>query len=71
VLIGAPEGGGVALVAATEPGGSLHASELIAGAAKAVGGGGGKNPELAVAGGRNPDQIDQALDLARSAAGLV
>ena len=71
VLIGAPEGGGVALAAATEPGGSLHASELIAGAAKAVGGGGGKNPELAVAGGRDPEQIDQALDLARAAAGLV
>ncbi len=70
VLIGAPEGGGVALVAATTPGGDLDAGTLIADAAKAVGGGGGKHPDLAVAGGRNPDQIDHALDLARSAAGV-
>ncbi len=70
VLIGAPEGGGVALVAATTPGGALDASSLISAAAKAVGGGGGKHPDLAVAGGRDPDQIDRALDLARSAAGV-
>ena len=70
VLIGAPDGGGVALVAATVPGGELDAGTLIADAAKAVGGGGGKHPDLAVAGGRNPDQIDRALDLARSAAGV-
>ncbi|MEZ5178843.1 MAG: hypothetical protein R2746_11355 [Acidimicrobiales bacterium] len=44
VLIGAPEGGGVALVAATTPGGDLDAGSLIADAAKAVGGGGGKHP---------------------------
>ncbi|MBX3286639.1 MAG: alanine--tRNA ligase, partial [Actinobacteria bacterium] len=70
VLIGAPEGGGVALVAATTPGGDLDAGSLIADAAKAVGGGGGKHPDLAVAGGRHPDQIDQALELARAAAGV-
>jgi alanyl-tRNA synthetase len=71
VLIGAPEGGGVALVAACAPDSGLHASELIAGPAKAVGGGGGKHPEVAVAGGRDPERIDDALALARAAAGLV
>ncbi len=71
VLIGAPEGGGVALVAAGDPDGGLPASALIADAAKAVGGGGGKDPKLAVAGGRDASQIDAALDLARSAAGIA
>ncbi len=33
----------------------LHASELIADAAKLVKGGTGKNAELAVAGGKDPD----------------
>ena len=70
VLIGAPEGGGVALVAATTPESGLDAGTVIADAAKAVGGGGGKHPELAVAGGRDPARIDEALGLARSAAGL-
>ena len=71
VLIGAPASGGVALVAATAPGGDLDAGGLIADAARAVGGGGGKNPELAVAGGKDPSSIDEAIDLARTAAGLA
>ncbi|HRW37517.1 MAG TPA: alanine--tRNA ligase [Aquihabitans sp.] len=70
VLIGAPEGGGVALVAATEPGG-LDAGALLADAARTVGGGGGKHPELAVAGGKDPSRIDDALDQARAAAGIA
>ena len=71
VLIGAPEGGGVALVSATEKGGALDAGSLIADAARTVGGGGGKNPELAVAGGKDPSRIDEALDQARAAAGIA
>ena len=71
VLIGEPDGGGVALAAAVTPDSGLHAGELIADAAKAVGGGGGKSPDLAVAGGRDPSKVDEALDLARAAAGLA
>ena len=71
VLIGAPDGGGVALVAATEQDSGLHASSLLADAARLVGGGGGKHADLAVAGGRDPERIDEALDLVRSAAGIA
>ncbi|MET0490049.1 MAG: alanine--tRNA ligase-related protein, partial [Acidimicrobiales bacterium] len=70
VIIGEPDGGGVGLVAAVTPDSGLNAGELIAGAAKTVGGGGGKAPDLAVAGGRDPAKIDDALDQARDAAGL-
>ncbi len=67
VLGSAPDAGGVALVAAVFPGGGLVASELLAEAARTVGGGGGKAPDLAVAGGRHPDRLDEALDQARAA----
>ncbi|MDZ7677208.1 MAG: alanine--tRNA ligase [Acidimicrobiales bacterium] len=65
ILGSAPESGGVAIVAAVAPDSGLHASELIGPAAKMVGGGTGKNAELAVAGGRDPDRLDEALDLVR------
>ena len=71
VLVGSPDSGGVALVAATTKDSGLNAGDLIADAARLVGGGGGKHPELAVAGGKNPEQIDAALDLARHAAGIA
>ena len=70
VLGGTPPGGGVALVAAVEKGSGMVASELIRPAAKVVGGGGGKDPIVATAGGRDPSKLDEALDLARTAAGL-
>ena len=72
VLAGAPQGGGVALVAAVTPDGELKASNLIDEAAKAVQGGFGRkgDPPLIVAGGKKVDGIEDALDLARSAAGL-
>ncbi len=70
VVVGEPAGGGVALAAAVTPDSGLHAGELIADAAKAVGGGGGKAPDLAVAGGRDAAKIDDALDHARRAAGI-
>jgi alanyl-tRNA synthetase len=65
VLGSAPESGGVAIVAAVAPDTGLHASNLITDAAKLVGGGTGKNAELAVAGGRDPSRLDEALDLIR------
>ena len=71
VLGAAPEGGGVALVAAVTPDSGLEAGALIADAARTVGGGGGKGADLAVAGGRNPDGLDEALDQARAAAGVA
>jgi alanyl-tRNA synthetase len=70
VLGGEADGGGAVLVAAVTKDSGLNAGELIADAARTVGGGGGKNPELAVAGGRDPSRIDEALDQVRQAAGL-
>ena len=71
ILIGEPAGGGVALVAAVAADSGFNAGELLAGSAREVGGGGGKAPDIAVAGGRNAEAIDAALDLARTAAGIA
>ena len=68
VLGGEPEGGGVALVAAVAKGSGLEASALLADAARTVGGGGGKSAEVAVAGGRDPSRLEEALEQARRAA---
>jgi alanyl-tRNA synthetase len=70
VLGGSPGAGKVALVAAVAKGSDLVASDLIAEAARIVGGGGGKNPELAMAGGRDPSRLDEALNLVRRTLGL-
>ncbi|MBV8161117.1 MAG: alanine--tRNA ligase, partial [Acidimicrobiia bacterium] len=71
VLGGVPESGGVALVAAVSRDSGLEAPALINDAARTVGGGGGgKKSDLAVAGGRDPSKLDEALDQARRAAGL-
>ena len=67
VLGGLPEGGGVALVAAVGKGAGLDASAILAGPARTVGGGGGRNPEVAVAGGRDASRLDEALEQARQA----
>jgi alanyl-tRNA synthetase len=71
VLIGAADGGGVAAVSAVAKDSGFHASDLIAGALKTIGGGGGKAPDLAVAGGRHIEAIDAALDQVRVAAGIA
>jgi len=71
VLGAAPADGKVALVAAVAKGSGLVASELIAEAARMVGGGGSKHPELAMAGGRDPSRLDEALDAARRQLGLA
>jgi len=69
VLGGEPEGGGVSLIAAVVKNSGLDASRLLADAARTVGGGGGRGAEVAVAGGRDPGRLDEALDQARQAAG--
>ncbi|MDQ2754438.1 MAG: DHHA1 domain-containing protein, partial [Actinomycetota bacterium] len=71
VLGGSPEGAKVALVALVAKGEVPTAPELIADAAKMVGGGGGgKQPEAAQAGGRDPARLDDALDAVRAKLGL-
>jgi alanyl-tRNA synthetase len=70
VLGGVPDAGGVALVAAVIAGSGFDASALIADAAKTVKGGGGKSPDLAIAGGKDAAQLDAALEQVRDAAGI-
>ena len=70
VLIGEPDAGGVALVAAVNKDSGFDAPALLKDAAGAVGGGGGGKGDVATAGGRDAAKIDEALDLARVAAGL-
>ncbi|HEV2758418.1 MAG TPA: DHHA1 domain-containing protein, partial [Acidimicrobiales bacterium] len=69
VLGGVPDGGGVSLIAAVVKNSGLDASQLIAEAARTVGGGGGRGADVAVAGGRDSSRLDEALDQARVAAG--
>ncbi len=59
VLGGSPDGAKAAIVAAT--GGTPDAMQLVRTLGKMVGGGGGGSPEVAVAGGKDPSQIDTAL----------
>ena len=72
VLAGAPDSGGVALVSAVIPDGKFEAASLIDEAAKAIQGGFGRkgNPPLIVAGGKNIDGIEEALNSARRVAGI-
>ena len=68
ILGGLTPTGGVTLVAAITAAFGGQASDLIKDAAKAVGGGGGGKGDIATAGGKNPEGLDQALELARQAA---
>ena len=68
VLGGVTPSGGVALVAATGAGVKVSAGDLIAQAAKKVGGGGGGKGDIATAGGKNAEALDEALQLAVLAA---
>tara|TARA_B100000579_G_scaffold367105_1_gene327304 strand:- start:221 stop:2809 length:2589 start_codon:yes stop_codon:yes gene_type:complete len=72
VLAGAPDSGGVALVSAVAPEGKFEAASLIDEAAKAIQGGFGRkgNPPLIVAGGKNIEGIEEALNSARRVAGI-
>jgi len=65
VVGGSPDGEKVAIAVAT--GGAPHAGELVKRIAAVVGGGGGGSPQVAVAGGRDPGRLDDALADARRA----
>ena len=70
VLGGSPDGSRAALVALAGKGDQLSAPELISDAARTVGGGGGgKNPEQAMAGGKDASRLDEALDQVRARLG--
>jgi alanyl-tRNA synthetase len=64
VLCGVTDAGGVSLVAAVNQAAGVQAGELIKDAARSVGGGGGGKGDVATAGGKNPDGIDEALRIA-------
>jgi alanyl-tRNA synthetase len=70
VLATAPESGGAAIVAAVTPDSGLDASALLEEAKQLIKGGGGRDPLLAVAGGKDAAGIDAALEAVREAAGL-
>jgi len=73
VLGGSPDGERVALVAAVTPqarDAGRPAGEVIAEAARTVGGGGGRQPDVATAGGKLPAKLDEALGQVRAALGL-
>jgi alanyl-tRNA synthetase len=61
--------GGVSLAAAVAPDAGISAGSLLKDAARAVGGGGGGKGDVATAGGKNPAGLDEALGIARAAAG--
>ena len=71
VLGGITPSGGVALVAATGAGIKTAAGELIAQAAKKVGGGGGGKGDIATAGGKIVEALDEALQLSMLAAAEI
>ena len=65
VVLGSREGGAVKLVVAVSKdlaGTKVHAGNLIREIASMVGGGGGGRPDLAQAGGKDPDALPGALD---------
>jgi alanyl-tRNA synthetase len=70
VLGGSPNGQGVSLVAAVRPDAGVAAGSLIEEAARLVGGGAGRQPDVATAGGKLPEKIDEALDQVRSRLGI-
>jgi alanyl-tRNA synthetase len=71
VLGGITPSGGVALIAATGAGIKTAAGELIAQAAKKVGGGGGGKGDIATAGGKIVEALDEALQLSMLAAAEI
>jgi alanyl-tRNA synthetase len=68
VLGGVTDAGGVSLVAAVTPESGKVAGDLIKDAARAVGGGGGGKGDIATAGGKNPEGLDEALRISAEAA---
>jgi alanyl-tRNA synthetase len=68
VLGGRSDTGGASLVAAVTARSGEQAADLIRDAATAVKGGGGGKGDVAVAGGKDPAGVDEALAIARRAA---
>ena len=70
-LVGSPDGERVAVAGAVTKDSGLVAGEFVVEAAKITGGGGNaKAAEVAVAGGRDPARIDEAVAAIRARAGL-
>jgi alanyl-tRNA synthetase len=70
VVLGGANDGRVALVASFTGGAverGLSAAEIVRGAAEVMGGGGGGRDDVAQAGGRDPERLDDALTAAREA----
>lgn len=64
VVLAAVNGGKVNLLAMATEGAQkagAHAGNLIKGVAAVVGGGGGGRPNMAQAGGKNPEKVDEAI----------
>lgn len=64
IVLGSATGGKVQLVAFVSPGlveAGLHAGRLVKEVATRCGGGGGGRPDLAQAGGKQPEKLDEAL----------
>ncbi|HEY8449366.1 MAG TPA: DHHA1 domain-containing protein, partial [Bacillota bacterium] len=69
VVLGAEAGGRALLVAMATADivrRGFHAGKLVQRIAPLVGGGGGGRPDVAQAGGKEPDQLEEALSTARS-----
>ncbi|MDQ1437109.1 MAG: alanyl-tRNA synthetase [Acidimicrobiaceae bacterium] len=66
VLIGTPDGERVVVVAAVAKDSGLEAGKLAGEAGRVVGGGGGGKGDVAVAGGKDPSKIDEALEAMRA-----
>jgi alanyl-tRNA synthetase len=71
VLGGVTDTGGVSIVGATATSLKVNAGDIIKDAAKAVGGGGGGKGDIATAGGKNAEALDEALNIAREKAAAV
>jgi alanyl-tRNA synthetase len=70
VVLGGASDGRVALVASFTGGAverGLSAAEVVRGAAEVIGGGGGGRDDVAQAGGKDPERLDEALATARAA----
>ncbi len=66
VLVGSPDGEKASLVAAVTPESKLVASDLLRDAAGVLGGGTGRQAELAQAGGKNIAKLDEAVSIIES-----
>src|SRR5581483_11141184 len=61
VVLGSVINGKPGLVAMVTPGVGVNASDLVRKVAGTIGGSGGGRPDIAQAGGRFPDKLDEAL----------